>query len=46
MMHGRYGVLYIYSLQLIILFVNIDVSRYILMIDTFVLAKNNMDRRE
>jgi hypothetical protein len=32
-----------YSLRPIILFANIDVSRHILVIDTFVLAKNNMD---
>jgi hypothetical protein len=35
-----------YSLRVIILFVNIDVSRYILVVNKFVLAKSNMDRRE
>jgi hypothetical protein len=35
-----------YSLRSIILFANIDVSRHILMIDTSVLAKSNMNRRE
>jgi hypothetical protein len=35
-----------YSLRSIILFVNIDVSRYILVVDTSVLAKSNMGRRE
>jgi hypothetical protein len=35
-----------YSLRFIILFANVDVSRHILVIDTFVLAKSNMGRRE
>jgi hypothetical protein len=35
-----------YSLRSIILFVNIDVFRYILIINTSVLAKSNMSRRE
>jgi hypothetical protein len=35
-----------YSLRPIILFANIDVSRHILVIDTSVFAKSNMDRRE
>jgi hypothetical protein len=35
-----------YCLRPIILFANIDVSRHILVIDTSVLAKSNMDRRE
>jgi general stress protein CsbA len=35
-----------YSLRSIILFANVDVSRYILIIDTSVLAKSNMGRRE
>jgi hypothetical protein len=35
-----------YSLRPIILFVNVDVSRHILVVDTSVLAKSNMDRRE
>jgi hypothetical protein len=35
-----------YSLRPIILFANIDVSRHLLVIDTSVLAKSNMDRRE
>jgi hypothetical protein len=36
----------IYSFQSILLFVNIDVSRHILVIDISVLAKSNMGRRE
>jgi hypothetical protein len=35
-----------YSLQPIILFANMDVFRHVLVIDTSVLAKSNMDRRE
>jgi hypothetical protein len=35
-----------YSLRPIILFANVDVSRHILVVDTSVLAKSNMDRRE
>jgi hypothetical protein len=35
-----------YSLPSIILFANIDVSRYILVVDTSVLWKSNMGRRE
>jgi hypothetical protein len=35
-----------YSLRSIILFANIDVSRHILVVDTSVLAKSNMGRRE
>jgi hypothetical protein len=35
-----------YSLRPIILFTSIDVSRHILVIDTSVFAKSNMDRRE
>jgi hypothetical protein len=35
-----------YSLRSIILFANIDVYRHILVVDTSVLAKSNMDRRE
>jgi hypothetical protein len=35
-----------YSLRPIILFANVDVSRHILMIDTSVLPKSNMGRRE
>jgi hypothetical protein len=35
-----------YFLRLIILFANVDVSRHILVVDTSVLAKNNMNRRE
>jgi hypothetical protein len=35
-----------YSLQSMILFVNADISRHILVVDTSVLAKSNMDRRE
>jgi hypothetical protein len=34
------------SLRSIILFASIDVSRYILMIDTSILVKSNMSRRE
>jgi hypothetical protein len=33
-----------YSLRPIILFFNMDVSRHILVVDTFVLAKSNMGR--
>jgi hypothetical protein len=36
----------LYSLRLIILFANMNVSRHILMIDTSVLAKSNIGRRE
>jgi hypothetical protein len=36
----------VYSLQPIILFANIDVSRHILVVDTSLLAKGNMDWRE
>jgi hypothetical protein len=36
----------LYSLRPLILFANIDVSRHILMVDTSVLAKSNMGRRE
>jgi hypothetical protein len=35
-----------YSLRPIFLFANIDVSRHILVVDTSVLAKSNMGRRE
>jgi hypothetical protein len=35
-----------YSLRPIILFVNTDVSRHILMIDTSISVKSNMSRRE
>jgi hypothetical protein len=35
-----------YSLRPIILFANIDVSRHILVVDTSVLVKSNMGRRE
>jgi hypothetical protein len=35
-----------YSLRSIILFANIDVSRHILIVDTSVYAKSNMDRGE
>jgi hypothetical protein len=35
-----------YSLRPIILFVNIDVFKHILVVDTFVLEKSNMDWRE
>jgi hypothetical protein len=35
-----------YSLRPIILFANIDVSRHILVVDTSVLGKSNMDERE
>jgi phosphoglycerol transferase MdoB-like AlkP superfamily enzyme len=35
-----------YSLRSIILFANIDVSRYILVVDISVLAKSDMGRRE
>jgi hypothetical protein len=36
----------IYSLRSVILFANVDVSRYILVIDASVLAKCNMGRKE
>jgi hypothetical protein len=36
----------IYSLQPIILFASMDVSRHILVIDTSVLTKSNMGQRE
>jgi hypothetical protein len=35
-----------YSLRLILLFTNMDVSRYILVVDTSILVKSNMGRRE
>jgi hypothetical protein len=35
-----------YSLRPIILFANIDVSRHILVVDTSILIKSNMGRRE
>jgi hypothetical protein len=35
-----------YSLRPIILFANMDISRYILVVDTSILAKSNMGRRE
>jgi hypothetical protein len=35
-----------YSLRSIILFANMNVSRYILVLDTSVLTKSNMNRRE
>jgi hypothetical protein len=35
-----------YSLRPIILFANIDLSRYILVVDTSVSVKSNMGRRE
>jgi hypothetical protein len=35
-----------YSLRSIILFANVDVPRHILVVDTSILAKSNMDRRE
>jgi hypothetical protein len=38
--------IYIYFLWFIILFVNIDVSRYILMINISIFTKNNMGQRE
>jgi hypothetical protein len=37
---------FLYSLRSIILFASIDVFRYILVVDTSVLAKSNMGRRE
>jgi hypothetical protein len=36
----------LYSLRPILLFANIDVSRHILVVDTSILAKCIMDRRE
>jgi hypothetical protein len=35
---------YLYSLQSILPFANTDVSRYILVLDTFVYAKSNIDQ--
>jgi general stress protein CsbA len=35
-----------YSLRPVILFANVDISRYILVVDTSVLAKSNMDKRK
>jgi hypothetical protein len=35
-----------YSFRPVILFANIDVSRYILVINIYVLAKSNMGQRE
>jgi hypothetical protein len=35
----------LYSLRSILLFANIDESRYILLVDTFILVKSNMGRR-
>jgi hypothetical protein len=35
-----------YSLQFILLFVSMDVSRHIVLLDIFILAKSNMDLRE
>jgi hypothetical protein len=35
-----------YSLRFILLFTNMNVPRYILVVDTFVLAKSNMGQRE
>jgi hypothetical protein len=35
-----------YSLRSIILFASVDISRYILVVDTSVLAKNNIGRRK
>jgi hypothetical protein len=35
-----------YSLRLIVLFANMNVSRHILVLDTSILAKSNMGRRE
>jgi hypothetical protein len=35
-----------YSLRFVILFANIDIFKYILVIDIFILAKSNMGRRE
>jgi hypothetical protein len=53
-MHGKdendklksFFVCFKYSLRPILLFVNIDVFKHILVIDTFILEKSNMDRRE
>jgi hypothetical protein len=36
----------LYSLRSIILFAKVDVSRHILVVDTFVFVKSNMGRRE
>jgi hypothetical protein len=42
----RYHMYIYYSLRPIILFTNIDISRYILVVDTSVLVKSNMGWRE
>jgi hypothetical protein len=45
--YTRFQPVYIhYSLRLIILFINIDVSRHILVVDIFIFMKSIMDRRE
>jgi hypothetical protein len=44
--HNVLDAILFYSLRPIILFANTDVSRHILVIDTSVLAKSNMGRRE
>jgi hypothetical protein len=43
--NGQYTI-FRYSLRPIILFTNIDVSRHILVVDTSILAKSNMNWRE
>jgi hypothetical protein len=45
-MHIKFSLLYEYSLRPILLFANTDVSRHILVVETSVLAKSNMGRRE
>jgi hypothetical protein len=44
--HHFHRIKHRYSLRPIILFANIDVSRHILVVDTFVFAKSNIGRRE
>jgi hypothetical protein len=43
---GVSSTMYLYSLRSILLYANIDVSRHILVVDTFILAKSNMGRRK
>jgi hypothetical protein len=42
----HYVMIFFYSLRPIILFVNMNVSRLILVVDTFILTKSNMGERE
>jgi hypothetical protein len=42
----RFEMEIVYSLRPILLFVNMDISRHILVTDTSILAKSIMDQRE